>query len=100
MKLDEQLYKPIWVKAVLGFALIMLGIFFTFLMYKFFPVPHESRFHGFGALRYVCIGLGLTVLLYIGGVIAFRNFPYRIFMLCLMLFFGILVFIRYMIIGF
>jgi len=98
--MHESYYKPIYIKAILGFALFMLGVFFTFLMYKFFPVPHESRFHGFGALRYVFIGLGLTLCLYIVGVICIRNYPYRIFLLCLMLFFGLLVFIRYMVIGF
>jgi len=98
--MDEQLYKPIWVKAVLAFALVMSGILLTFLMYKFFPVPNEAGYNGFGALRYVCMGLGLTLVLYIVGVIVMRNYPYRIFLLCLMLFFGILVFVRYMVIGY
>lgn len=98
-RMEEQFYKPIWVKALLGFALVMLGIFLTFLMYKFFPVPNEAGYDGFGALRYVCLGLGFTLLLYIVGVIFIRNYPYRIFLLCLMLFFGILVFVRYMVIG-
>ena len=98
--MHEQFYKPIWVKASLGFALIMLGILLTFLMYKFFPVAKEPGFHGFGALKFVFIGLGFTFCLYILGVILIRNYPYRVFLLCLMLFFGILVFIRYMVIGF
>jgi len=99
MRMDEQFYKPIWVKATLGFALIMCGILLTFLMYKFFPVPKEPGFNGLGALRFVFFGLGLTLLLFIIGVIFLRNYPYRVFTLCLMLFFGILVFIRYLVIG-
>ncbi|HXR80033.1 MAG TPA: hypothetical protein VN763_03900 [Saprospiraceae bacterium] len=100
MKMHEQFYRPIWVKASLGFALIMLGMLLTFLMYKFFPVAKEPGYDGFGALKFVFIGLGFTLCLYILGVICVRNYPYRIFLLCLMLFFGILVFIRYMVIGF
>jgi len=80
--------------------LVMSGIVLTFLMYKYIPVPNEAGYNGFGALRYVCMGLGLTLVLYIVGVIVMRNYPYRIFLLCLMLFFGILVFVRYMVIGY
>jgi len=98
--MHEQFYRPIWVKVSLGFALIMLGMLLTFLMYKFFPVAKEPGFDGFGALKFVFMGLGLTLFLYILGVIFIRNYPYRIFLLCLMLFFGMLVFIRYMVIGF
>ena len=97
--MDEQFYKPLWVKASLGFILIFAGLFLTFLMYKFFPVPKETGFDGYGALLYVFIGLGVTLILYIIGVIYSQNHPYRIFSLSLMLFFGILVFIRYMVIG-
>lgn len=98
--MDEQFYKPIWVKAVLAFLLVMLGIFLTYLMFKFFPVPNEAGYNRYGALRYIFLGLGLTLVLYIVGVIFMRNYPYRIFLLCLMLFFGILVFVRYMVIGY
>ena len=31
-RMDEQLYKPIWLKAVLAFALIFLGILLTFIV--------------------------------------------------------------------
>jgi hypothetical protein len=98
--MDEQLYKPIWVKVVLGFALVLTGLLLTLMMYKFFPVPKEPGFDGMGALRFVFMGLGLTLALYVVGVILVRNYPYRIFLLCLMLFFGILVFVRYMVIGY
>jgi hypothetical protein len=98
--MNELFYKPIWVKTILGFSLVMSGIVFTYLMYKLFPVPNEPRFDGLGALKYVFIGLGFTLCCYIVGVIFVRNYPYRIFLLCLMMFFGMLVFIRYMVIGF
>lgn len=97
--MDEQFYKPIWVKAVLGFTLLFAGVLLTFLMYRFFPVPNEAGYDGFGALTPIFIGLGVTLVLYITGVIIVKNHPYRIFALSLMLFFGILVFIRYMVIG-
>jgi hypothetical protein len=100
MKMDEQFYKPIWVKVSLAFGLVMSGIVLTWMMFKFFPVPNEAGAHGYGALKYICVGLVFTVALYIVGVIFMRNYPYRIFLLCLMLFFGILVFVRYMVIGY
>jgi hypothetical protein len=97
MKMDEQFYKPIWVKVSLTFGLVMSGLVLTWMMFKFFPLPNEAGTKGYGALKYICVGLVITVILYIIGVILMRNYPYRIFLLCLMLFFGILVFVRYMI---
>lgn len=100
MKMDEQFYKPIWVKVALAFALVMSGIVLTWMMFRFFPMTNEVGAKGYGVLKYVCIGLGVTLVLYIVGVSFMRNYPYRIFLLCLMLFFGILVFVRYMVIGY
>ena len=48
--MDEQFYKPIWVKAVLFFALLFAGVLLTFLMYRFFPVPNQVGYDGLGAL--------------------------------------------------
>jgi len=98
--MEEQFYKPIWVKVSLAFALIMCGIVLTWMMFKFFPVPNEAGSGGMNALKYICTGLGFTVLLFILGVSFMRNYPYRIFLLCLMFFFGVLVFVRYMVIGY
>ena len=97
--MDEQFYKPLWVKAVLGFALLFAGLLMTFLMYRFFPVPNQAGYDGFGALTPIFIGLGVTLGMYIAGVMLMRNHPYRVFALSLMLFIGILVFVRYMVIG-
>jgi hypothetical protein len=100
MRIEEQFYKPIWIKALLAFALLMSGIVLTWMMFKFFPIPNQEGSKGMGALKYICTGLGITLILYILGVIFARNYPYRIFLLCLMFFFGILVFVRYMVIGY
>jgi len=98
--MEEQFYKPLWVKAVLGFGLVFAGILFTFMMYKFFPVPNQARFDGFGALTYVGIGLACTLIIYILGVLYSRNHPYRVFSLCLMFFIGFLVIVRSLVIGY
>ena len=99
-RMDEQFYKPTWVKAVLFFALLFAGVLLTFLMYRFFPVPNQAGFDGLGALTPIVIGLGVTLILYVVGVILIKNHPYRIFALSLMLFIGILIVVRYMVIGF
>ena len=98
--MDEQFYKPIWVKAILFFALLFAGVLLTFLMYRFFPVPNQVGYDGLGALTPICIGLGVTLALYVVGVIMMKNHPYRVFALSLMLFIGILIVVRYMVIGF
>ena len=50
------MYKPIWLKAVLAFALIFLGILLTFIVYRFFPIPKQEGFDGLGALLYIFLG--------------------------------------------
>jgi hypothetical protein len=97
--MDEQLYKPIWLKAVLAFLLLMLGILFTFLVYRFFPVPKQTGFDGLDELLYIFLGLGFCIVLYITGVILNRNHPYRIFSFCLFLFLMILIVVRWLVIG-
>lgn len=97
--MDEQLYKPIWLKAVLAFALILLGILLTFIVYRFFPIPKQEGFDGMGALLYIFLGLGVCVVLYLVGVILRQNHPYRMFFISLCLFVIILVFVRWSVIG-
>lgn len=97
--MDELLYKPIWLKAVLAFALILLGILLTFIVYRFFPIPKQEGFDGLGALLYIFLGLGFCVVLYLAGVILRQNHPYRMFFISLALFVMILVFVRWSIIG-
>ncbi len=92
--MQEGLYKPIYIKVILGFLLMMAGLLLTFVMYRFFPVPKEAGMNGLGAILYTLYGLGGTEILYILGVIFSRNHPYVVFCLSLFLFIFILVVIR------
>ena len=97
--MDEQLYKPIWLKAVLAFLLVLLGILFTFLVYRFMPIPKQQGFDGLGELIYIFIGLGICVTIYLVGVILRQNYPYRMFFVSLVLFVAILFYVRIAVIG-
>jgi hypothetical protein len=48
--MKEEFYMPLWIKALLGFGLVMAGILFTFITYRFFPVKKESGFDNSGSL--------------------------------------------------
>ena len=87
---------PIWIKALLAFALIMIGIVLTYLSFKFFPIPNETGFDGFGSLMYVFIALGVSVLVFILGLIIDRRHPYSLFAICLTLFLVLLILIRWL----
>lgn len=79
----EEYYMPIWIKALLGFALVILGIFFTFLTFRFVPVPKEAGFDGWSGLLYVFIALGVVLLVFIIGLMMDKKHPYTLFGLCL-----------------
>jgi hypothetical protein len=97
--MDEQLYKPIWLKAVLAFLLVFLGILFTFLVYRFYPIPKQAGFDGRAALLYIFLGLGASVVIYLAGVMMRQNYPYRFFLLGLTVFALILGYVRVVVIG-
>ncbi|HZV68809.1 MAG TPA: hypothetical protein VFG10_04665 [Saprospiraceae bacterium] len=95
----EEYYMPIWIKALLAFLLVMLGILFTFIMYRFFPVPKETGFDGLGSLMYIFFILGALELVFIFGVMFLRKHPYSLFSTCLLLFLVGLILIRWLVIG-
>lgn len=88
------IYIPGWIKAVLGFALIMLGVLLTFLMFRFFPVRKETGFDSMGALIYSWFALGISFVLYIVGLIIDKKHPYTLFFICLGIFAVLLAGIR------
>ncbi len=90
----EEYYMPIWIKGLLGFALVMAGILFTFIVFRFFPVPKETGFDGLSSLMFVFFALGICLVLYVGGLIFDKRHPYSIFAICLGLFASSLVLIR------
>ncbi len=92
--MKDEWYKPIYIKTILGFLLIMVGLLLTFLVYRFFPVPKSEGFDGLGAVMLTLYGLGGTEVLYILGVVFSRNHPYVVFCLSLFLFIFVLIFIR------
>lgn len=93
------MFKPIWIKAILGFLLFMIGLVFTFLVFRFIPIPKETGYDGLSGLLLTLFCLGAIEILYILGVIFSRNHPYRVFSMCLLLFLTTLLLIRWLVIG-
>ena len=85
---------PIWIKTLLAFALVMFGVLFTFIVFRFFPIPKETGFDSLNSLMYVFIALGACLILFIIGLLMDRKHPYSLFTLCLGLFLVILILIR------
>ena len=94
----EEYYMPIWIKAVLAFLLVMIGIVLTYCTFRFFPVPQEAGFDARGSLMYVMTALGGVLLLFVTGIMMARRHPYSIFGICLGLFLIMLVIIRCLVI--
>ncbi|MEO5907511.1 MAG: hypothetical protein ABIQ11_12345 [Saprospiraceae bacterium] len=88
--MHEEYYMPIWIKALLGFALVMVGILFTFIVFRFFPVLKETGFDGLSSLMFVFFALGMCLVLYVGGLVFDKRHPYSIFAICLGLFGAVL----------
>ncbi|MDQ3015102.1 MAG: hypothetical protein M3R25_00025 [Bacteroidota bacterium] len=97
--MKEEFYMPIWIKTLLGFALVMGGIVFTFLVFRFIPVRKETGFDGLNSLMFVFLALGIALLLYIVGLIFDKRHPYSIFTFCFGLFLGALLLIRFIHLG-
>jgi hypothetical protein len=97
--MKDEYFKPIWIKALLGFALMMVGLLLTFLVFRFIPVPNDKGYDGLSPLLTVLFCLGGIEILYILGVIFSRNHPYVIFTLCLFAFLIVLILIRWLVIG-
>jgi hypothetical protein len=95
----DEYFKPIWIKAILGFALIVFGLVSTFLVFRFIPIPKEEGFDGLGGLMIVLFCLGGFELSYILGVIFSRNHPYVIFTVNLFAFILLLFAVRFLVIG-
>jgi hypothetical protein len=93
-QLKEEFYMPLWIKALLGFGLVMAGILFTFITYRFFPVKKESGFDNSGSLTFVFISLGMVIMVYIIGLLIDKRHPYSLFILCLLMFVLLLAAIR------
>ena len=93
-KMKEEYYLPIWIKALLGFALVMLGLLFTFIVFRFFPMPKGTGFDGLNTLITVFVALGIILLLFVVGLIMDKRHPYSLFGICLGLFVLALVLIR------
>ena len=91
---EKVIYIPNWMKAVLGFALIMLGLLFTFLLFRFFPVLKETGYDQRGALEYSLFALGVVFVMYLVGLIMDKKHPYTLFFICLAIFAMLLVGIR------
>jgi hypothetical protein len=98
-KMDDAYFKPIWIKALLGFALMMVGLLLTFLVFRFIPIPKDTGYDGLSSLMLILFCLGGIELLYILGVIFSRNHPYVIFSLCLIAFVIVLALVRWLVIG-
>ncbi len=92
--MKEEFYMPIWIKTLLGFALVMGGILCTFLVFRFVPVRKEEGFDGLSSLMFVFMALGIALVLYIGGLLFDKRHPYSIFSICFALFLGALILIR------
>ena len=97
--MKDEYFKPIWIKAILGFLLMILGLVFTFLVFRFIPIPKQEGFDGFGGLMIVLFCLGGFEVSYILGVILSRNHPYVIFSVNLVGFMILLLSIRFLFIG-
>jgi hypothetical protein len=72
----------------------MVGVLFTFLMFRFFPVPKQTGYDGMDALSYVFMSLGAVLILFITGLIMDKKHPYSLFAICLSVFVTLLVLIR------
>ena len=92
--MKEEFYMPIWIKALLGFALVMLGILFTFIVFRFFPVKKEPEFDGWGSMVYSLFSLGIVLVAYIIGLLMDKKHPYTLFLICLAMFVLLLAGIR------
>ena len=92
--MKEEFYMPIWIKAILGFALVMLGIIFTFAVFRFFPVKKETGFDHMGSLTYAFISLGMVLVIFIIGLLMDKKHPYTLFALCLGMYVVLLAGIR------
>ena len=97
--MNDAYFKPIWIKALLGFALMMVGLLFTFLVFRFIPIPKETGYDGLSSLMLILFCLGGIELLYILGVIFSRNHPYVIFSLCVIAFVVVLGMVRWLVVG-
>lgn len=94
METKKIIYIPGWIKAVLGFALIMSGLLFTFLVFRFFPVLKETGYDQRGALEYSLFALGLVFVMYVVGLFIDKKHPYTLFFICLGIFALLLTGIR------
>ena len=92
--MKEEFYMPGWIKAVLGFALVMLGLLFTFIVFRFFPVKKEAGFDGMGSLIYSFFALGMVLILYVVGLLMDKKHPYTLFFICIGMFVLLLAGIR------
>jgi hypothetical protein len=92
--MEEEFYMPIWIKALLGFALVMVEILFTFLVFRFIPIPKQSGYDGLGALLYVFSAMGISLILFVVGLLMDKKHPYTLFALCLGSFLVVLGLIR------
>ena len=92
--MKEELYMPIWIKTILAFVLVMAGILFTFIVFRFFPVSKDVGFDHLGSLMYVFIALGGCFLLFVVGLLFDKRHPYTLFVICLFLFTILLIIIR------
>jgi hypothetical protein len=97
--MKDEYFKPIWIKAILGFLLFMLGLLFTFLVFRFIPIPKEEGYDGLGGLMIVLFCLCGFEISYILGVIFSRNHPYVIFSVNLIGFLLLLFLVRWLVIG-
>lgn len=97
--MKEEYYMPIWIKALLGFVLVMGGILCTFLVFRFIPIRKETGFDGLSSLMIVFIALGIALLAYIAGLIFDKRHPYSIFSICFGLFLVALGMIRFLHLG-
>ena len=98
--MKDEYYKPIWIKAILGFVLFMFGLASTFLVFRFIPLRKQGGVDdGFDGLMIVLFGLGIAEFSYIVGVILGRNHPYIIFSVNLVAFLILLFTIRLLVIG-
>jgi hypothetical protein len=97
--MKPELYKPIWIKAVLGFALFMLGLLFTFLVFRFIPISKKEGVDGLGGLLIVLFCLAGFEVSYILGVVLKRNHPYVVFGVNLVGFVIVLFLVRFFHIG-
>ena len=90
----EEFYMPLWIKALLGFGLVMTGILFTFIVFRFFPIPNQTGFDGLDVLFYVFLSLGAVRFIFIIGLVMDRKHPYSLFGICLGVFTVLLILIR------